>query len=241
MLDLDRADRRAWTADPGPRPVVVVVARAELQAERSGSESGAVNQVCVRLEPLPDDEAAGARATGGRAGFLERQRDTIVVRAGRSPSFIVESTGMLLREGAAARDDEPLIPPTVEAMVSSRLDGLPRSSGPRAATLRLPDMTYLNKVSDRRRRGSRRSWMSSSTPDRSCERRPRGGIAVWRFRHDVLREVAYASLPQARARCGARRDRRAPPGRRRRWRGRRITSRPRPRRRSTSTPSTRAR
>jgi len=104
--------------------LVVVSARNELTDDRPGWGSGAINQVCVRLEPLEETDAAELVRQAGGSRLGEEQRAAIVGRAGGNPFFIVESTGMLLREGAG-HDDEALIPPTVQAMIAARLDSLP--------------------------------------------------------------------------------------------------------------------
>src|SRR5438034_521069 len=96
----------------------------ELATQRLREGTGATNQVSGRLEPLTDGEAAELARQAGAGALADDQAATIVSRAGGNPFFIVESTGMLLRDGATP-DGEPLIPPTVQAMIASRLDGLP--------------------------------------------------------------------------------------------------------------------
>ena len=78
----------------------------------------------MRLEPLPDADAAELVRQAAGSRLDEEHRAAIVGRAGGNPFFIVESTGMLLREGGA-HDGEPLIPPTVQAMIAAPLDSLP--------------------------------------------------------------------------------------------------------------------
>jgi tetratricopeptide (TPR) repeat protein len=118
----------------------------------------------------------------------------IVGRAGGNPFFIVESTGMLLREGADAGD--LLIPPTVRAMVAARLDALRPELRDLARRLAVYhhhdfDIDEVRAVAD-------------AGPDELAELidaeivvlEETAGSPVWRFRHDVLRDVAYASLPK---------------------------------------------
>jgi len=193
MLDLIERIVARGRQGPG-RVLVVVAARTELLDERPGWGSGAVNQVCVRLEPLPDDEATDlARQAGGR--LQDDQRATIVRRAGGNPFFIVESTGMLLRDGAII-DGEPLIPPTVQAMVAARLDSLPSAQRDLARRLSVYlydfDLDEVAVVAD-----ASEAELDELVDAEIIVRGEFSGTSpVWRFRHDVLRDVAYASLPK---------------------------------------------
>jgi class 3 adenylate cyclase/tetratricopeptide (TPR) repeat protein len=194
MLDLIERIVARGRRGPG-RVLVVVAARTELTDERPGWGSGAVNQVCMRLEPLPDDDARALvrQAAGDRLD--DEQTTAIVRRAGGNPFFIVESTGMLLRD-EGTHDGELLIPPTVQAMVASRLDSL--SSELRDLARRLsvyrydfdPDEVALVSDADQ-------AQLEQLIDAEMIVRDETGGPSpVWRFRHDVLRDVAYASLPK---------------------------------------------
>ena len=193
MLDLIERVAARGRRNPG-RVLVVVAARNELLDERPSWGSGTLNQVCVRLEPLPDDEAAElARQAGG--GLSDEQRETIVGRAGGNPFFIVESTGMLLREGTT-RDGEVLIPPTVQAMVAARLDALPPEQRDLARRLSVYmydfDLEEVRMVSD-----AGEPELGDLVDAEIIVRDENvGETPVWRFRHDVLRGIAYASLPK---------------------------------------------
>ena len=124
MLDLIERIAARGRQRPGPGAGRWSTARTELLEERPAWGTGAMNQVCVRLEPLPEGDAAELARQAGGGRLDDDHAATVVGRAGGNPFFIVESTGMLLREGPS-KDGEPLIPPTVKAMVAARLDGLP--------------------------------------------------------------------------------------------------------------------
>jgi class 3 adenylate cyclase/tetratricopeptide (TPR) repeat protein len=194
MLDLIERIVARGRRSPG-RVLVVVSARTELTDERPGWGSGTINQVCMRLEPLPDADAAELVRQAGGSRLDEEQRSAIVGRAGGNPFFIVESTGMLLRDGTA-HDGEPLVPPTVQAMIAARLDSLPpelRDLARRLSVFRYdfdPDEVAL--VSD-----ATEAELEQLIDAEIIVRDESAGPApVWRFRHDVLRDVAYASLPK---------------------------------------------
>ena len=194
MLDLIERIVARGRSSPG-RVLVVVAARTELIDDRPTWGGGSVNQVCMRLEPLPDADAAELVRQAGGSRLDEEHRAAIVGRAGGNPFFIVESTGMLLREGGA-HDGEPLIPPTVQAMIAARLDSLPpelRDLPRRLSVFRYdfdPDEVAL--VSD-----ATEAQLEQLIDAEIIVRDETAGPApVWRFRHDVLRDVAYASLPK---------------------------------------------
>ena len=176
------------------RVFVIVAARGELQDERPGWGSGAVNQVCVRLEPLSEGDAFELVRQAGGGQLEDDHAASVVGRAGGNPFFIVESTGMLLREGAS--EGAPLIPPTVQAMVASRLDALSPDLRDLARRLSVfhydfdPDEVAL--VSDAGE-AELEELIDAEIIVRDETAAPH---AVWRFRHDVLRDVAYASLPK---------------------------------------------
>ena len=194
MLDLIERIVARGRRGPG-RVLVVVLARNELTDDRPGWGSGAINQVCVRLEPLHDADAAELVRQAGGSRLDEEQRAAIVGRAGGNPFFIVESTGMLLREGTA-HGDEPLIPPTVQAMIAARLDSLPpelRDLARRLSVFRYDfDADEVAVVSDAAEQELEQLIDAEIiVRDETAQPAP-----VWRFRHDVLRDVAYASLPK---------------------------------------------
>jgi len=195
MLDLVERIAARGRQSPG-RVLVLVAARTELLDERPGWGTGAVNQVCVRLEALPESEAADLVRQAGGDGLDEEQATTIVRRAGGNPFFIVESTGMLLGK-EPSRDGQSLIPPTVQAMVASRLDGLPpeqRDLARRLAVFQYDfDLEEVALVADATEADLEELIDAEIIV---LDETSAGTSPVWRFRHDVLRDVAYASLPK---------------------------------------------
>jgi class 3 adenylate cyclase/tetratricopeptide (TPR) repeat protein len=177
------------------RVLVVVATRNELLEERPTWGTGATNQVAVRLEPLTPAEAAELARQAGGGTLDDEQAATIVSRAGGNPFFIVESTGMLLRDGPAP-DGEPLIPPTVQAMIASRLDSL--ASEQRDLARRLSVYRYdfdLDEVALVASAGEQ-ELLDLIDAEIVVREEGAGTTPHWRFRHEVLRDVAYASLPK---------------------------------------------
>jgi class 3 adenylate cyclase/tetratricopeptide (TPR) repeat protein len=192
MLDLIERIAARGRDTPG-RVLVVVAARPELLDERPTWGMGALNQICVRLEPLPSDQATelARQASGGRLD--DEDAAMIVGRAGGNPFFLVESTGMLLRDGNA-RGAEALIPPTVQAMVASRLDSLPPAQRDLARRLSVYRSNFgLDDVAAIANAGEAEL---NDLIDAEIVVREDAPSPLWRFRHEVFRDVAYASLPK---------------------------------------------
>ncbi|HEY1332202.1 MAG TPA: tetratricopeptide repeat protein [Actinomycetota bacterium] len=194
MLDL--VERLVGRARRGPGPVLVIAgARPSLLEDRTSWGSGAVNATTLRLEPLSmRDSIELTRAAGGES-LREEAAASVAERAGGNPFFIVETTGMLLREGQTGpvRPGAPL-PPTVTAVVAARLDHLPpalRDVARRASvflySFDLQELRLVAQADEDVLRGleDEEILVDGSSP---------GGR--WRFRHETVREVAYSSLPK---------------------------------------------
>ncbi len=195
MLDL--IERGVTTTRNAPhRALTIALGRPELLEERPAWGSGVVNAVTLRLDPLPGPEALELvrEAAGGHVS--ESEAAEIADRTGGNPFFIVETTGMVLRarqDGAASSGRA--LPPTVQAVVAARLDSLRhrlRDLARRASVFIYSfDLEELATVSD-----------ADADDIRGLEdaeilvREDGGRISRWRFRHETVREVAYASLPK---------------------------------------------
>src|SRR5438132_1086623 len=124
MLDL--IERVATRGQSPRRALVVALARNELLEQRPAWGSSTSNSVLIRLDALSRDESVqlARHAGGGRIGELEALE--IAERAGGNPYFIIETTGMLMPSGIGADGQgSRTVPPTVQAVVSARLDAMP--------------------------------------------------------------------------------------------------------------------
>jgi len=199
MLDL--IERLAARDRHGPGgALIMAIGRSELVEQRPAWGSGAVNHIMLRLEPLTDRDAVelARQASGGRLD--EQEAETVAVRAGGNPFFIVESTGMLLMGGDPAYATSSSIPPTVQAVVASRLDSLP--AGQRDLARRLSAYLDWFDLDGARLVASCGVDELRDLEDAEIVVRdengpaPSGSGSRWRLRHETLREVAYASLPK---------------------------------------------
>jgi len=195
MLDL--VERLGSPGRRGPRQALVLaLARSQLLDLRPAWGAGGGNSVILRLEPLSVEESIQLvrQAGGGMIGDAEAA--VIAGRAGGNPYFIIETTGMLLAGGGAGAGHAAL-PPTVQAVVSSRLDALParlRDLARRASIPRygfdIEDLAVLDPE------GTADELQQLEDAEILVHETTRRGTPLWRLRHATLRDVAYASLPK---------------------------------------------
>ena len=177
---------------------VLCVARPELLDARPGWGGGKLNATSLLLEPLPDDEAALlASSLPGAAALDEATRGRLLATAEGNPLFI-EELSALAREADAGVG----LPPTIQAVLQARLD-----------TLDEPERTVVERGAVEGQvfhRGAVAALGGTAPngipegllslvrkevvrPDRS--RIP--GDDAFRFRHLLIRDTVYESLPKA--------------------------------------------
>ncbi|MGA8923270.1 MAG: AAA family ATPase, partial [Candidatus Dormiibacterota bacterium] len=195
MLDL--VERLAASGRKGPRQALIVaLARPQLLEQRPGWGAGCANSMLLRLGPLSSEESIHLVRHAGGGRITEPQALEIAERAGGNPFFIVETTGMLMHAGGAAPTHAP-IPPTVQAVISARLDALPprlRELARRASVFKYGfDLDELAVVDGA---GSVAELQQLEEAEVLVHDKPASGTPAWRIRHATLKDVAYASLPK---------------------------------------------
>jgi len=195
MLDL--IERLAAPTESTRRALILVLTRIELLERRPSWGSSSSSSVLIRLDVLSRDESVqlARHAGGGRVDEVEAIE--IAERAGGNPFFIIETTGMMLTPGDGAGPGLRRVPPTVQAVVSARLDAMP----PRLRDLarRASVFIYAFDLGE----------LAVVDPDATAEevrqledaevlvRDPEPGASQhWRVRHSTLKDVAYSSLPK---------------------------------------------
>jgi tetratricopeptide (TPR) repeat protein len=148
--------------------------------------------VLLRLDPLSSEDSIHLVRHAG-AGIADSQATEIAERAGGNPFFIIETTGMLMTNGTGgAPGVRTAIPPTVQAVVSARLDALPtrlRELARRASVFMYAfDREELAVIDDA-------ATLQELEELEEMEVIVRDNL-VWRMRHATLKDVAYASLPK---------------------------------------------
>ena len=195
MLDL--IERLAARARHGPRhALILALTRPALLDDRPGWASSATNAVMMRLESLPQEEALELVRQAGGEYINETEAAEIAARTGGNPFFIVETTGMCLpREEGQPSAARASLPPTVQAVVSARLDALApqlRDIARRGSVFLFSfDLSELAVVG-----GGVVEELHQLEEAEILVRDESGSVPRWRFRHATLREVAYGSLPK---------------------------------------------
>jgi class 3 adenylate cyclase len=179
--------------------VLLALARPELLDSRPSWGSRLPSYSSIPLEPLAleDSRALVHQLLGGDGN----QADRLVATAEGNPLFLEELAASLM-EGATATDK---LPANVRAIVSARLDALPTAE--RSLVL---DASVVGRVFWRRMLESL-GWESESLSHAldSLEQRDLirrdpisrvGGDHQFSFKHALIRDVAYATLPRAKRR-----------------------------------------
>ena len=192
-------------------PVLAVCLTRPQLPERWSPESATLT---LRLEPLGDDAAVLLidRLMGG-AGLTAQVRERIATAAQGNPLFIEELISMLVDGGLLRREDDQWvpttdlaalsIPPTIGALLGARLDQLSTEERGviRPASV-IGQVFYQGAVDDLAGATSRRELDSgySGLVGKDLIRVESGGLAdeaAYRFRHILIRDAAYETLPKA--------------------------------------------
>ena len=181
----------AWTRDA--QLTVVCLARPELLDERPGW-GGQFGGELVTLEPLSEDEAdelIEELVSGSELSEPTRARIREVAEG--NPLFVEQLLAMLAEGGQSER-----VPPTIQALLAARLDGLPddeRDLLERAAVVGFDfEWEALGELSPDRQRPRGAELMSLVRKDLIG---PHKAIQdTFRFRHMLIRDAAYARIPK---------------------------------------------
>ena len=178
-------------------PVLVLcAARYSLLDEHPDWGGGRGDSLNLYLEAMSLDQALELAREAGE-GLDEATTDRIARHAGGNPFFIIETTGML-RHRAAEEPGLPssaLLPPTVQAVITERIDHLEpaaRTLARRAAVF--PRSSFSLQELDVVAEPTNEALAELEEEElfEHDDERP----DVWRFRHGMVRDVAYESLPK---------------------------------------------
>jgi class 3 adenylate cyclase/tetratricopeptide (TPR) repeat protein len=191
---------------------ILCLARPDLRDRRPSWGGGLMNASAVRLEPLSADETRRLiTALLAIDDLPDALRDTITERAQGNPLFVEELLRMLIGGGHIERRDDRWVaaksigavsvPASLQGLLSARLDQLPaevKRALQRASVVGkvfYPDaLAALGQlegtVHDLLVAAARRDFVIERN-----ERGPGGGRA-WQFKHILIRDVAYESLPK---------------------------------------------
>jgi class 3 adenylate cyclase/tetratricopeptide (TPR) repeat protein len=179
---------------------MVAVAREDFLRHRPDWGSGLADALVLRLDPLRQDESLELATAAGGQAVDQEAAERLAREAGGNPFFIVETTGMLLHEADAhthgpAQRAAGALPPTVQAVVASRIDHLPEPARNMIRTASIfPGGAFNESTLALVTVAS--AEVLATLEDEELLVRDEDRSGRWRFRHELLREVAYDSLPK---------------------------------------------
>jgi len=178
--------------------LIVGTARPELLERRQAWGGGKANATTISLQPLGDDETVRLlSAVLERPLQLADEQQTLLERAGGNPLFAEQYVRMLAERGTSGE-----LPESVQGVIASRLDALPRTEKEllREAAVH-GKVFWLGGVAT----GSGLSAADAETLLRTLERKDfvrrerRSAVAEdtqYAFQHVLLCDVAYSQIPR---------------------------------------------
>ena len=194
MLDLIEHLAR-WARGP---VLIVCLARDELLDRRPGWGGGRLNATTIALEPLRSEQArelVGALlpASGGELA------DEVAVRSGGNPLFAEEMVKRILEEGSGATE---ALPETVHSVLAARLDSLPRPERRVLQSASVVGQTFWEgSIGEAGERELDLGPTLEALQEKDLIVPIAGGRLAgqreYAFKHVLIRDVAYATLPKA--------------------------------------------
>ena len=189
---------------------ILCLARPELLDQRPGWSGGKLNATCVLLEPLSYDDCAELMANlSGPVPLPATSEARIAEAADGNPLFVEELLAMVIDDNQAGRrgrerpsDDASRLslPPTIQALLSARLELLPEDERALVELASVEGTQFhrgvLEELAPARSEVSLDRTLSALVrrdlirPDRATF----AGDQAFRFRHVLIRDAAYESL-----------------------------------------------
>ncbi len=192
---LDLVEHLADRIDDAP-VLILCLARPELLESRSGWGGGRRRSIAIDLGPLPESETEVlVDALVADAILPDDVRRALLDKTEGNPLFVEETVRMLAerREGVSVR-----IPDTVQALIASRIDRLPPDSRSvvRHGAL-VGRVFWRGAVADLDPALDVDTALADLVERQLLTREPIStvsGEAAYRFRHVLIRDVAYTGL-----------------------------------------------
>lgn len=191
---------------------VLCLARPDLRDHRPSWGGGLMNATAVRLEPLTADETRRLIAALLAIDDLpDALRDTITERAQGNPLYVEELLRMLIGAGHIERRDgrwvatrtigDVAIPASLQGLLAARLDQLaPEVKRVLQRASVIGKVFYPDALTALGPRDGRveELLLAAARRDFVVERNERGpgGDRAWQFKHILIRDVAYESVPK---------------------------------------------
>lgn len=203
-------DLTEWSRAP---MLILCLARPDLRESRPSWGGGATNAAAIALSPLTGDESRTLIAELLAVDELSEQlRGEVVRRAEGNPLYVEEFLRMLMDSGRIAQQggrwlavaglEAIEVPPTLQGIITARLDRVPPEVKALLQCASLPGRLFTTGAlaalageapkAEHLREAVRRDLLVEAD-----ERAALGTGRVYRFKHVLIREVAYSTLPKA--------------------------------------------
>jgi class 3 adenylate cyclase/tetratricopeptide (TPR) repeat protein len=176
--------------------LIVCLARPELLDVRPTWGGGRVRATTLELEPLQAEESAALVEALTRELELPLDTETVLAKTEGNPLFVEETVRMLVERppGAAER-----IPDTLQALIAARIDRLP--AAPRVVLQRASVMGRIFMAGALAKLTPELDDVGDAVDDLLLRdlvvreaRATISGEQAYKFKHVLIREVAYAGL-----------------------------------------------
>lgn len=182
--------------------LILCLARPELLDVRPGWGGGRVRSTAIELEPLGRaDSEALADALLEEHQVTGKVRARLLDKAEGNPLFVEETVRMLLEQGADGGDR---IPDSLQAMIGARIDRLPAGAKIVLQRGSVIGRTFWAGAIDHLSPEYDADELEDLLDDLLLrdlvtreERSTIGGEAAYRFKHVLIREVAYGGLSKS--------------------------------------------
>src|SRR3954471_2292863 len=185
------------------RPLLIIcLARPELLDVRPGWGGGRVRSTAIELEPLARQESEElAAALMAQHEIPEHVTSRLLEKTEGNPLFVEETVRMLVEEGADGRDR---IPDTLQALIGARIDRLPagekilvQRGSVMGRTFFAGAVDYLSAEYDADELEDMLDDLLLRDLITRQERSTISGETAYRFKHVLIREVAYGGLSKS--------------------------------------------
>jgi class 3 adenylate cyclase/tetratricopeptide (TPR) repeat protein len=181
--------------------LIVCLSRPELLDVRPGWGGGRIRSTSIELEPLPRAESERlADALLEHTELPTKVRATLLDKTEGNPLFVEETVRMVLEGGDGTSDR---IPDTLQALIAARIDRLPQSEKlllQRASVIGrifwLGALAHLSPEFGEELEDALDDLLVRDLLTREA-RSTISGETAYRFKHVLIREVAYSALSKS--------------------------------------------
>lgn len=181
--------------------LMVALARPDLLAARPSWGGGLPGYTALSLDPLSDPDAVELARALLRQRGSEHDDVTLLNAADGNPLFIEELTAATVEQPMSAGQQ---LPTTIRELISARLDGLPGEERSALFYAAIVGKTFWKGALERMETAGAVSDALDALEARDLIRHEPAswiqGEEQFTFKHALIREVAYATVPRARRR-----------------------------------------